>query len=524
MQPRLALQFQLIPRSDSLDPEKALLSACASWLGLAHESLLNWDLPSNHTLDGGRILRWAPFVEDGTALADLVLHEPDPVDRAIQWSSHLTFVKTPSVSGISRRLNVRIGTTGGTPHSVTPPVRPPRLLSELDRDFLLVSNDGPLQKTPTQLEGSTLEAFVRYVLCDPARTMPVLLLTELPDGGYVIPPEAFGAEVFGLGASYVLRHADTFALSDAVGGHARSVFLGSARAYLPGFSLDSDPFQHPLVLARALALPGERRRLVQRLAEVSVERQIPDDVTVETLRDARAAMYGTGTYADEVEEEPETLDAVAGIEGDTTHLATMLKAYETSIRQVEGELSRTRERLIEMRAQLGYERTTVRALRTNLAAMREGQPVTRPVNDAPESVLEAVERAQALYPDALEVLPTALKSAEESLFPDAATAWRYMKTLGEVARKRRDRMLYKPLEEAFAEQDVEFVPGHYEPGVRRARDQYTFRAAEREVDCLDQLRRGENPATCLRVYFTSSEDGGFIVGHVGRQLDSVLVP
>ena len=402
VQPRLALQFELVPRSDSLNPEKAFLSACASWLGLAHESLLNWDLPSNHTLDGGRLLRWAPFIEDGTALADLVLHEPDPVDRSIQWTSHLTYVRTPSVSGITRRLNVRIGTTGGTPHSVTPPVRPPRLLTELDRDFLLVSNDGPLQKTPTQLEGSTLEAFVRYVLCDPARTMPVLLLTELPDGGYVIPPEAFGAEVFGLGASYVLRHADTFALSDAVGGHARSVFLGSARAYLPGFSLDSDPFQHPLVLARALALPGERRRLVQRLAEVSIERQIPDDVTVETLRDARAALYGSATYADE---EVETLDAVAGIEGDSTHLATMLKAYDTSLRQVEGELGRTRERLIEMRAQLAYERTAVRALRTNLAAMREGQPVTRPVNDAPESVLEAVERAQALYPDALEILP-----------------------------------------------------------------------------------------------------------------------
>lgn len=519
MQPRLALQFELVPRSDSLDAEKALLTACAAWLGLAHESLLSWDLPSNHTLDGGRILRWAPFVENGTALADLVLHEPDPVDRSIQWTSHLTYVRTPGISGVTRRLSVRIGTTGGTPHSVTPPVRPPRLLTELDRTFLLVSNDGPLQKTPTQLEGSTLEAFVRYVLCDPARTMPVLLLTELPDGGYVIPPEAFGAEVFGLGASYVLRHADTFALSDAVGGHARSVFLGSARAYLPGFSLDSDPFQHPLVLARALALPGERRRLVQRLAEVSVERQIPDDVTVETLRDARAAVYGAGTYADE----DEVLDAVSGIEGDATHLATMLKAYDTSLRQVEGELSRTRERLLELRGQLSHERTAVRALRTNLAAMREGQPVTRPVDDAPESVLEAVERAQALYPDALEILPSALKSAEESLFPDALTAWRYMKTLGEVARKRRDRMLYKTLDEAFAEADVEFVAGPYEPGVRRPRDQYTFRTAEREVDCLDQLRRGENPATCLRVYFTSSEDGGFIVGHVGRQLDSVLV-
>ena len=95
--------------------------------------------------------------------------------------------------------------------------------------------------------------------------------------------------MFGLGLCFMLRHSDTFALSDAVGGHARSVFLGSARAYLPGFHLEADPFQHPLVLARALALPGERRRLVQRLAEVSVQRPMSDSALVEKLRDERAA-------------------------------------------------------------------------------------------------------------------------------------------------------------------------------------------------------------------------------------------
>ena len=39
-------------------------------------------------------------------------------------------------------------------------------------------------------------------------TMPVLLLTELPDGGYVLPPEQFASEVFGLGLCFMLRHAD----------------------------------------------------------------------------------------------------------------------------------------------------------------------------------------------------------------------------------------------------------------------------------------------------------------------------
>jgi hypothetical protein len=243
VQPRLALHFDLVPRSNATNADTAFLDACVAWLGLDPSQPLSWDSPSNHTLDGGRILRWAPFRHDGSALADIVVHAPDPLDRGLQWSTHVTYVTTSLANGATQRqLYIRVGTDGGTGNGAPPPVRPPRLLSELDLPFTLVSSDGPLQRVPTQLEAGTLDAFVRFVLCDPARTMPVLLLTELPDGGYVLPPEQFASEVFGLGLCFMLRHADTFALSDAVGGHARSVFLGSARAYLPGFHLEADPF------------------------------------------------------------------------------------------------------------------------------------------------------------------------------------------------------------------------------------------------------------------------------------------
>ena len=36
---------------------------------------------------------------------------------------------------------------------------------------------------------------------------------------------------------------------------------------------------------------------------------------------------------------------------------------------------------------------------------------------------------------------------------------------------------------------------------------------------IETLRKGANPLTCLRIYFTSSEDGGFVIGHVGRQIE-----
>lgn len=412
-----------------------------------------------------------------------------------------------------RQVNLRVGTEGGLSNGAPPPVRPPRLLSELDTQFTLVSNDGPLQRVPTQLEAGTLDAFVRFVLVDPARTMPVLLLTELPDGGYVLPPEQFAAEMFGLGLCFMLRHLDTFALSDAVGGHARSVFLGSARAYLPGFTLESDPFQHPLVLARALALPGERRRLVRRLAEVSVQRPFSDPAVVETMRDERASSYG---------KRPDAAEALAaaesGMELDKAQLISLVRQYEDAVRAAEGELSRTRDRLVEAREQLESERAMARSLRTTLAAHKERQPISMPASDAPQSVLEAVERAQALYSDALRLLPSAFSSAKDSSFPDPDTAWAYLKALGEVGRRRQDRALGRPLAEVFDDLGVDFSPG---PTDGSRKTPYIFRDGEREIECADQLRKGSNPITCLRLYFTSSEDGGFVIGHVGRQIEIV---
>ncbi len=512
MQPRLALHFDLTPRLASTDADAAFLAACVAWLGLDQGQPLSWDSPSNHTLDGGRILRWAPFRKADATLADIVVHAPDPLDRSLQWSTHVTYVTSTNAAGqVHRQITLRVVTEGGASNGAPPPVRPPRLLSELDGTFALVSNDGPLQRTPTQLEAGTLDAFVRFVLCDPARTMPVLLLTELPDGGYVLPPEQFATEMFGLGLCFQLRHSDTFALSDAVGGHARSVFLGSARAYLPGFTLEADPFQHPLILARALALPGERRRLVQRLAEVSVQRPFSDPAVADTLRDLRSAAYSKRPDASEA-----LAAAESGMEMDRSQLIGIVRQLEEAVRSVEGELARTRERLNESRQQLEGERAAARALRTTLAAFKERQPLSRPASDAPQSVLEAVERAQALYSDALRILPAAFQASRESEFPDAETTWSYLKALGEVGRRRQDRALSRPLGEVFADLGVDYSPG---PGDSTRKSPYVFRDGDRDIECGDQLRKGSNPATCLRIYFASTEDGGFVIGHVGRQID-----
>jgi hypothetical protein len=175
---------------------------------------------------------------------------------------------------------------------------------------------------------------------------------------------------------------------------------------------------------------------------------------------------------------------------------------------------RVRERLNEARQQLDHERALTRSLRTTLAALKERQPISKPASDAPESVLEAVERAQAMYADALRLLPSAFSSAKESEFPDPDTAWKYLKALGEVGRRRQDRALGRPLSEVFADLGVDYTPGSTDRLQDAVRPD-----GNGEIECPDQLRRGSNPDTGLRIYFASSDDGGFVIGHVGRQIE-----
>jgi len=172
--------------------------------------------------------------------------------------------------------------------------------------------------------------------------------------------------------------------------------------------------------------------------------------------------------------------------------------------------------LNEARQQLDHERALTRSLRTTLAALKERQPISKPASDAPESVLEAVERAQAMYADALRLLPSAFSSAKESEFPDPDTAWKYLKALGEVGRRRQDRGLGRPLSEVFADLGVDYTPGSTDSAYKTP---YVFPDGSGEMDCPDQLRRGSNPDTGLRIYFSSSDDGGFVIGHVGRQIE-----
>jgi hypothetical protein len=119
---------------------------------------------------------------------------------------------------------------------------------------ICVLSCGPIDLSPEpwliESEGD-IDSLVE-ILIDKSRTLPLFLLT-VPENSDdprrpLLDALSLSRATIGIGHVVILPSALTWALTDRFG-KRRSTFGGAVRAYLPGFSEDSSPYGHRLVLA-----------------------------------------------------------------------------------------------------------------------------------------------------------------------------------------------------------------------------------------------------------------------------------
>jgi hypothetical protein len=97
---------------------------------------------------------------------------------------------------------------------------------------------------------------VHSVLPGATRSVPVVILAPLEEGGYIVDPDDLAWELLGRAVLYVLQeHRHTFELTDTLGDRRMSCYWGAARAYMPGWSRHDDPYDHPLLVGDRLGDP-----------------------------------------------------------------------------------------------------------------------------------------------------------------------------------------------------------------------------------------------------------------------------
>jgi len=134
----------------------------------------------------------------------------------------------------------------------------PRLVLNLAQRFIL-KEASPIEPHPIRLRVESELDALYALLTNPARTMPVLLLTEadaqqldvhVKISPYLLDPDDLARKVEGLAYVVTMPRNLTFSWTNRVG-KVWSAFLGAVRTYKPGLDFDEDsPTEHPLALLK----------------------------------------------------------------------------------------------------------------------------------------------------------------------------------------------------------------------------------------------------------------------------------
>lgn len=489
-------------------------SALRAWTESRWPRGVDWfrlDEPRALKTPDGSIFRWEPFADGTRRLLEFTWRHPHASLPTIQWSTRVTFAVLP------QRLyaTICVGNTG--PDLTDPgglPTTRPRLLLMLCDRFEVRTRGVNLQLAPQAIGSDDFPSFVRYELFDPHRDYPVLLLTPTAEDKYVVSPEAFGREFVGIAKTYYARSASsTFVLTDELGRKDLSCFHGAMRLYMPGFSRESRPANHPLLLPRRLALPSERLRLAQVLTTVTVSSYAEEPFVAE-LRDERAVAQDTKRTALLSSLEGAKKEALDG--NDFRQLAEL---YSQQNSQLLAEVDRLRDALEDANHKVTALQYAL-AQRTVEPAASDFSAVAFP----PADVADAVEQADTLFPDDLLILPSALRSAEASPYRNPAEVAMALAELAKLAQALRSGSLGKKLQDYLSERGLDYGGGLSPTTSKKLRQQYRSADNDREYSWEEHIRIGGgsyDPADSLRIYFNSRErpNGRIVIGHVGRHLD-----
>ncbi|MFN8179056.1 MAG: hypothetical protein U0167_14085 [bacterium] len=500
----------LKPHDASLAPRLGFLAALKEWLAgrWPAERELTSEEPATVEDGRGGVFRWEPFEGPEGILDELSWRRPDEIAASRSWSTQVAFVQT----SCGARAVIRVACSDPSPGAAGAPrvTRPDLVLSLHDRFDCSV--DGvPSRRRVAYLSAEDFPRFVRYILLDPERTDPVLLLTPLASGEFPLSPSRLQDEFLTLGTLYVTRlPEDTFALSDELGRRELSCFLGALRAYMPGFRLSDDPFTHPLLVARRVVIAPVRAALAGILAADTVGRS-RDDPEIGRLRDLRAADFERTRAAAR-----RALEHQAQAARERAEWEEIAKSYAEENAALREEVGALKERLRDANERLQHSERIGGASQAGRTGGGE-----RFEHLQPHSVLEAVETAAALLEADLEFLPSAHESAAASPYARPAEILAALRAMSDVAAAKRAGPLGKTLAEAFREKGLDYRRGISKGTPKRLRQQFTFRSQRGEETCEEHLCLGAayDPAECARIYFTTEgPDGRFVIGHVGRHL------
>lgn len=519
---KYAVQYTLVPRDPTTDVGTLFAAALDQWHEKKRLSIqpLSWGTPASRQFQDGTLFRWAPFADEGEAIADYVLRHPDQENAELSWVTRFSYlarreqsITSPYAGPVRFFLTAEVSVEGPPDLARHKFTSRPSLIPMLNDIFAISDGDLEFRTVARGVPTNGVGDFVQYTLEDPKRRFPIVVLSEQRERGFLVSPSTLATQYFAVAHVYTLGWREALTLSSEVGS-IRSVYNGAMRIYFPGFSRTKSASSHPLVPAHRFGDSRFRTRLAAAISEETVRHFAEVELPTHTLAERRVLAYDAAR-------------ARMAQQLKASVPPSELRSYQELVDAYEGETEEIRSRLDAANATIALLQQKNAALRHALsqvnggAAKEDSAVQSLLAEEPPTTPLEAVERAAALTSDTLNILPSAYETAEESGYAQPELILDYLLALGEVAAKKHDDSLGTTLRDTFRARGIDYSPKNSENTETRLRAQYRFKDGATTYVCEEHLRRGNDPALGLRIYFDSeTDDGRFVIGHIGRHLDT----
>jgi len=446
-----------------------------------------------------------------------------------------------------------------------------RVLKDLDPTWL----GARLQAWPVR-KGDVRD-LVRSTLESDSRDYPVVVLSPLEDGSFVVDPGELTWELLGRARLHVIPdHRLTFELTDAVGDRRMSCYWGAARCYFPGWSRYDDPLEHPLLMGDRLDDPVMRATWLGEIGIWMATRMQPplsSFARVEASHPASEAPAAGATpdLAPRIATErkgipasrrdtPDERQATELGQQDAEHSAgsvpvaqpdygPILAQLVNEVRSVAESVTRLNDEVERLRTISAVRSSSTNAIERRLGRLEDlldrafaGDTPAVPVaalstgqqdfaaTTAPDetedraALVHVVQAAAEIHANALVFLDSAYTSAAESPYEDPERVRAIFDAMARIALRRRDGILGTSLREAFSDLGIDYRAAIARNTPARLREQYRFLLPGGErIEAEEHIALGGtyDPRRCLRVYFSSRvpNEPRFAIAHVGRHFD-----
>lgn len=393
-----------------------------------------WDRKSfDHNL-GGRNSDGIRLQSGNSDIWAIRADDPDKKVAERVWTTEVVVGQLPDQPPrFSARLLVSTpeGELAIEPHS-------PGFVQQVSETCGLICGLRKLSPDPIRVETDTDAEDLIAFLIDPNRQLPVFVITledESASDHPTLSADTLSRATLGLAHVALVYPQPTWRLTNHFG-KLKSVFGGAARVYLPGFSDDSDPYQHRLVLADQIATADGAARCSRWI------RQLAAEESVRRSRLGREVLPFAAVRSASLQLRQETLKA------EDASVADQLAAANKRIEALETRVAEQIEENEYFAKEFEQERS--RAVAAEAQAQSSGylvQELTKRLKDAgsdpdqnielPNSWAEFVDWCNRHLSGRLVLTPRAQSGARKPDYSDVETAARALLWLANDCRDLR---------------------------------------------------------------------------------------